>query len=105
MGQIVAVSERVWNFLCHNERVRAGRDLFQFEPPSMTSLSPEIEKSLRGSAALAALNAAPYSMVLSDPNLPDTPLVYVNRAFEKVTGYTAEMAVGRNCRFLQGDDR
>jgi diguanylate cyclase (GGDEF)-like protein/PAS domain S-box-containing protein len=36
---------------------------------------------------------------------PDMPLVYVNRAFERVTGYGREEAIGRNCRFLQGADR
>ena len=33
------------------------------------------------------------------------PLVYVNAAFERITGYTQAEALGRNCRFLQGGDR
>lgn len=33
------------------------------------------------------------------------PLVYANKAFETVTGYSNEETVGRNCRFLQGTDR
>ncbi len=36
---------------------------------------------------------------------PDMPLVYVNRAFEQVTGYHREEVIGRNCRLLQGADR
>jgi PAS domain S-box-containing protein len=52
-----------------------------------------------------AVNASTNSIVLTDPNLPDDPLVYVNPAFEETTGYAAEEAVGRNCRFLQGEDR
>lgn len=51
------------------------------------------------------LSEFPLSIVLSDPNLPDMPIVFVNRAFEKITGYAASYAVGRNCRFLQGEDR
>jgi PAS domain S-box-containing protein len=47
----------------------------------------------------------PLSMVIADPNQPDCPIVYVNRAFTEVTGYSAGMAVGRNCRFLQGELR
>src|SRR4029078_5487186 len=35
---------------------------------------------------------------------PSMPLVYVNRAFEKVTGYTRAEVGGGNCRFLQGED-
>ncbi len=34
----------------------------------------------------------------------DLPIQYVNPAFERITGYSAEEAVGRNCRFLQGTD-
>ena len=41
-------------------------------------------------------------MVLSDPHLPDCPMIVVNPAFETVTGYSAAESVGRNCRFLQG---
>ena len=44
------------------------------------------------------------AMALSDPNLPDCPLVYINSAFTDMTGYDFEAAVGRNCRFLQGID-
>jgi len=50
------------------------------------------------------LKNIPFSMVLSDPNKPDNPLVFVNEAFEMTTGYSFEEAVGRNCRFLQGPD-
>ncbi len=41
---------------------------------------------------------------LADPDLDDLPLVYVNKAFEKITGYTQEETLGKNCRFLQGTD-
>ena len=46
----------------------------------------------------------PLSLVVSDPNLPDNPLVYVNKAFTELTGYTETAALGRNCRFLQGPE-
>jgi PAS domain S-box-containing protein len=52
-----------------------------------------------------AVTASTNSIVITDPSLPDHPLVYVNPAFEETTGYAAEEAVGRNCRFLQGEDR
>jgi diguanylate cyclase (GGDEF)-like protein/PAS domain S-box-containing protein len=39
---------------------------------------------------------------LADAALPDMPLVYVNPAFERMTGYTAAEVYGSNCRFLQG---
>jgi PAS domain S-box-containing protein len=44
------------------------------------------------------------SVVISDPSLPDNPMIYVSEEFEKQTGYSAGEALGRNCRFLQGPD-
>lgn len=41
-------------------------------------------------------------MVVSDPTLPDNPLIYVNDAFTALTGFAADEVVGRNCRFMQG---
>jgi PAS domain S-box-containing protein len=47
---------------------------------------------------------ARVSMVLTNPNLEDNPIVYVNEAFTRTTGYARSATIGRNCRFLQGDD-
>jgi PAS domain S-box-containing protein len=52
-----------------------------------------------------AVTASTNSISITDPNQPDEPLVYVNPAFESTTGYAAEEVLGRNCRFLQGEDR
>ncbi|APE45396.1 hypothetical protein BOO69_09260 [Sulfitobacter alexandrii] len=54
--------------------------------------------------AVAAMTRAPFALVLTNPQLPDNPIVYVNRAFEEMTGYHSDVVLGRNCRFLQGDD-
>lgn len=51
------------------------------------------------------LDATDNTMTITDPNLPDNPLIYVNKEFSNLTGYSYEESVGRNCRFLQGDDR
>ena len=42
------------------------------------------------------------SVVISDPELPDNPMIFVSEEFEKQTGYSVEESLGRNCRFLQG---
>jgi PAS domain S-box-containing protein len=42
---------------------------------------------------------------VANAQMPDLPLVYVNPAFEVMTGYSLEEVQGRNCRFLQGDER
>jgi len=49
-----------------------------------------------------AVEDAPIGISMSDPDLPDYPLVYVNNAWEEHTGYPVEEALGRNPRFLQG---
>lgn len=41
--------------------------------------------------------------VVSDPRLPDNPIVACNEAFIQLTGYERGEIVGRNCRFLRGD--
>jgi len=51
------------------------------------------------------LNASQASIVIADARAPDFPIVFVNPTFERVTGYTRAEALGRNCRFLQNDDR
>jgi PAS domain S-box-containing protein len=51
-----------------------------------------------------AISQSPLSIVLTDPRLEDNPITYVNRAFEVLTLYSREFAIGRNCRFLQGPD-
>ncbi len=49
-----------------------------------------------------AVRSSGNGVVITDATLPDNPIVYVNPAFELMTGFSAEEAVGRNCRFLQG---
>ncbi len=44
-------------------------------------------------------------VTLADPDIEGTPIVYANKAFERLTGYSQEDIIGHNCRFLQGDDR
>lgn len=51
---------------------------------------------------VASVERSNLAMAISDPTLPDNPIIYVNAAFERLTGYGRDDAVGRNCRFLQG---
>lgn len=43
-------------------------------------------------------------MLITDPGQHDNPIVFVNDAFLKLTGYEREEILGRNCRFLQGSE-
>jgi PAS domain S-box-containing protein len=51
-----------------------------------------------------AMKEASLPLTLSDPSQEDNPLVFVNDAFEELTGYEADGILGQNCRFLQGPD-
>jgi len=62
----------------------------------------ERERELR--VRKRAMAEASIPLTLADPSRPDNPLVYVNEAFEELTGYDREEALGRNCRFLQGPE-
>lgn len=51
-----------------------------------------------------AIEASDSSIILVDMRDPAHPIEYVNPAFERMTGFAREEAVGRNCRFLHRDD-
>ncbi len=52
-----------------------------------------------------AIESSILALTIADARMPDFPLIYVNPRFCALTGYAAEEVLGRNCRFLQGDDR
>lgn len=52
-----------------------------------------------------ALDFTGEGITIADCNQPDMPLIYVNKGFEELTGYSAEEVIGTNCRFLQGPDK
>src|SRR5271166_1039227 len=63
----------------------------------MTPIDPDLYRRL--------LETSPEGMVIVDAAQADQPVVYVNPAFEALTGYPAAELLGRNLRLLQGEDR
>lgn len=51
-----------------------------------------------------AVDNSIVGITIADMRQKDCPLIYVNDAFTQITGYSKELAVGYNCRFLQGPD-
>jgi PAS domain S-box-containing protein len=66
----------------------------------------EIQERERAQAALTlgnqAMNACSNGIIISDARLPDAPFVYVNPAFERMTGYGADEAIGKTYGLLVG---
>jgi len=79
---------------------RSGPDGGLREMPDGVDVDGDVPAELKR----RVLEEAPVGVTVSDPDLPDNPLVYVNEAFEEMTGYDHEEALGSNCRFLQGEE-
>ena len=52
-----------------------------------------------------AIDTANDGLVIAEQEGDDTILLYVNEAFERLTGYSAEEILYQDCRFLQGEDQ
>ncbi len=61
----------------------------------------EIQLNLFNQAIFTCRNG----VIITDATQSDNPIIYVNQAFEKITGYSVSEVWGKNCRFLQGEDR
>ena len=78
------------------------------EPKYFISVLEDISVRKRTEASLLlaqrALESSGNGIIITDCLQPDNPVVYVNPAFERITGYSEAETVGKNCRFLHGDD-
>ena len=73
-----------------------GEDLLK------TTFDPENPPQIPEGISRETMEDLPFALVIADAQLPDMPLIYVNAAFERITGYSRSAVIGRNCRFLQG---
>ncbi|VYS51851.1 unnamed protein product [Arabidopsis thaliana] len=56
------------------------------------------------SSLVISLGRIKQSFVLTNPCLPDMPIIYASDAFLTLTGYKRQEVLGQNCRFLSGVD-
>lgn len=78
--------------------------LFADETEAIETATGKKSKDLVRSdfSLMNSLATGQQCFVLSDPKLPDNPIVFASPGFYKLTGYTSKEVLGRNCRFLQG---
>jgi PAS domain S-box-containing protein len=63
--------------------------------------TPEAQDS-KWSILNKALHSSQSGIIVTDPSLPDNPIIYLNQGFSLMTGYKEEEVLEENCRFLQG---
>lgn len=69
---------------------------------------PELMNRLAGMSADAigaVIEEIDEGVLIADANDPHLRLLHANRAFETITGFSRDEAIGKNCRYLQGSDR
>lgn len=89
-------------FLCKAVRIPTGNETrLLLMMDDISELKKAQEELLLKSIAIERANDG---IVLTDTTQPDNPIVYVSQGFLKLTGYSEEEVLGRNCRFMQGPD-
>ncbi|MBI0476453.1 PAS domain-containing protein [Sphingomonas sp. MA1305] len=73
-------------------------------PPHLSGAANHDMSDDSNSIFFAAVKTTRMPMIVTDPNLPDNPIVFANPAFMNMTGYGWDELIGRNCRLLQGRD-
>lgn len=98
-------SQQIIAECCNHNPLFSDPDLDLLGPiddddPKSKRKEERLEKS--DFSLMTSLTSGQQNFVLSDPRLPDNPVVYASPGFYVLTGYTQEQVLGRNCRFMQG---
>ncbi|MCE9532183.1 MAG: PAS domain S-box protein [Planctomycetes bacterium] len=80
----------------------------QGKPVRVTGTCQDITERKLAEEALRlrdrAIQAVSQGILITDPNQPDNPIIFASCGFERMTGYRSDDVIGKNCRFLQGND-
>ena len=101
--------DTIENLTTHEHVIRDGEiDLMmRFVPDGSGAaiITIQTTETELNTLATAVLENASTAIVIADARQDDMPAIYVNQAFTNITGYTSEDTIGKNCRFLQGENR
>ncbi|XP_058109947.1 phototropin-1 [Magnolia sinica] len=91
----------------HELQVTMDEDLFEDNDDERPqSFDDKIRKKemRRGIDLATTLERIEKNFVITDPRLPDNPIIFASDSFLELTEYSREEILGRNCRFLQGPE-
>ncbi|OGO81612.1 MAG: hypothetical protein A2203_13300, partial [Chromatiales bacterium RIFOXYA1_FULL_46_5] len=71
----------------------------------MQDVTEQRQQDLQMRIRTRAIEASVNAVIITDNEAEDQPIVYVNHAFEQITGYTSAEVLGKNCRILQGKEQ
>lgn len=74
-----------------------GSTVIASDPSDATRTLDDPDYSL-----VKALQIAQQNFVITDPSVPDNPIVFASQGFLTLTGYTLDQVLGRNCKILSG---
>ncbi len=102
-------SSPVWGILgVHTSQRRVfSQDDVYFVEAIANVLAAAIERILsqeRLQMMERAIESCSNGIAITDATVADNPIIYVNPSFERITGYSRDELIGKNCRFLQGSD-
>mmetsp|Transcript_10220 Transcript_10220/g.22719 ORF Transcript_10220/g.22719 Transcript_10220/m.22719 type:complete len:186 (-) Transcript_10220:42-599(-) len=98
---------REWLSLIQGETPPPSADTSDNENRVVRPFDPEKRLCERDYVIIDMLNSQGHDTVsfcITDPHLPDNPVIYISEGFSKLTGYDYDEVVGQNCRFLQGPE-
>mmetsp|Transcript_19330 Transcript_19330/g.41603 ORF Transcript_19330/g.41603 Transcript_19330/m.41603 type:complete len:594 (-) Transcript_19330:602-2383(-) len=88
----------------HSKKILNECDAMEKMPPSVLEAIGEVESfESKDFNFVRSIQNSQHAFIITDPSLPDNPIVFCSDDFCEVTGYAREKVLGRNCRFLQGE--
>lgn len=89
-----------------NEIIMEDDDDYESDDERPDSVDDKVrQKEMRKGIDLATtLERIEKNFVITDPRLPDNPIIFASDSFLELTEYSREEILGRNCRFLQGPE-
>lgn len=99
------VPEKGYRWLqCRGSVFSNGQDVAERFVGVLFDITDEMAEQEALRVRTRAIEFATNGILITDARSPQQPIIYVNPAFERLTGYSAAEVIGRSCNFLQGPE-